>query len=72
LSAAAVCVAGVTAKILESFLAFPNLSMVFLIAVLFSAVTWGLGPSILASILSLLVYDFFFVSPIFTFTVANP
>ena len=72
LSAAAVCVAGVTAKILESFLAFPNLSMVFLIAVLFSAVTWGLGPSILASILSLLVYNFFFVSPIFTFTVANP
>ena len=72
LSAAAVCIAGVTAKILESFLALPNLSMVFLIAVLFSAVTWGLGPSILASILSLLVYDFFFVSPIFTFTVANP
>lgn len=72
LSAAAVCIAGVTAKILESFLALPNLSMVFLIAVLFSAVTWGLGPSILASILSLLVYDFFFVAPIFTFTVANP
>jgi two-component system sensor histidine kinase KdpD len=72
LSAAAVCVAGVTAKILGSFLPLPNLSMVFLIAVLFSAVTWGLGPSILASILSLLVYDFFFVSPIFTFTVANP
>ena len=72
LSAAAVCIAGVTAKILESLLALPNLSMVFLIAVLFSAVTWGLGPSILASILSLLVYDFFFVSPIFTFTVANP
>jgi two-component system, OmpR family, sensor histidine kinase KdpD len=72
LSAAAVCVAGVTAKILESFLSLPNLSMVFLIAVLFSAVTWGLGPSILASILSLLVYDFFFVSPVFTLTVANP
>jgi two-component system, OmpR family, sensor histidine kinase KdpD len=72
LSTAAVCLAGVTAKILESFLALPNLSMVFLMAVLFSAVTWGLGPSILASILSLLVYDFFFVEPIFTFTVANP
>jgi two-component system, OmpR family, sensor histidine kinase KdpD len=72
LSTAAVCLAGVTAKILESFLALPNLSMVFLMAVLCSAVTWGLGPSILASILSLLVYDFFFVEPIFTFTVANP
>jgi two-component system sensor histidine kinase KdpD len=72
LSAAAVCAAGVTAKVLESFLSLPNLSMVFLIAVLFSAVTWGLGPSILASILSLLVYDFFFVSPVLTLTVANP
>jgi two-component system, OmpR family, sensor histidine kinase KdpD len=72
LSAWAVCLAAVTAKILESFLALPNLSMVFLIAVLFSAVTWGLGPSILASILSLLAYNFFFVEPIYTFTVANP
>jgi two-component system sensor histidine kinase KdpD len=72
LSAGAVGLAGVTAKILESFLALPNLSMVFLTAVLYSAVTWGLGPSILASILSLLVYDFFFVAPVFTFTVTNP
>ena len=72
LSAAAVCVAGVTAKVLEAFLPLPNLSMVFLIAVLVSAVTWGLGPSIFASILSLLIYDFFFVSPILTLTVANP
>ncbi len=72
LSAGAVCLAGVAAKILESFVALPNLSMVFLMAVLFSAVTWGLGPSIFASILSLLVYNFFFVSPVYTFTVANP
>ena len=72
LSAGAVCLAGVAAKILESFLALPNLSMVFLTAVLFSAVTWGLGPSILASVLSLLVYNFFFVAPVYTFTVAHP
>ena len=72
LSAGAVCLAGVTAKVLESFLALPNLSMVFLTAVLFSAVTWGLGPSILAAILSLLVYNFFFVAPVYTFTVAHP
>jgi two-component system sensor histidine kinase KdpD len=72
LSVGAVCLAGVTAKVLQSFLALPNLSMVFLTAVLFSAVTWGLGPSILVSILSLLVYDFFFVDPIHTFTVTNP
>jgi two-component system, OmpR family, sensor histidine kinase KdpD len=72
LSTGAVCLAGVTAKVLQSFLALPNLSMVFLTAVLFTAVTWGLGPSILASILSLLVYNFFFVEPEYTFTVTNP
>jgi K+-sensing histidine kinase KdpD len=39
---------------------------VFLTAVLFSAVAWGLGPSIFASILSVLAYDFFFVPPVYT------
>jgi two-component system, OmpR family, sensor histidine kinase KdpD len=72
LSAGTVGLAGITAKILESFLALPNLSMVFLMAVLFSAISWGLGPSIFASLLSLIVYNFFFVEPVFTFTVANP
>ena len=72
LSMGAVGLAGVTAAFLESFLSLPNLSMIFLTAVLFSAVAWGLGPSILASILSVVVYDFFLVPPLYTFTVASP
>jgi two-component system sensor histidine kinase KdpD len=72
LSAAAVGLAAVTANMIHVFLALPNLSMVFLTAVLFSAVAWGLGPSIFASILSVLAYDFFFVPPVYTFTVATP
>ena len=32
----------------------------------------GLGPSITAAVLSLLVYDFFFVQPLYTFTVTKP
>jgi two-component system, OmpR family, sensor histidine kinase KdpD len=71
-STLAVGLAATLAKGLQSFLALPNLSMVFLAAVLFSAVTWGLGPSILASILGLLAYDFIFVEPTYTFTVTNP
>jgi two-component system sensor histidine kinase KdpD len=71
-SAAAVSVAAVTAKALQLFLPLPDLSMVFLTAVLFSAVTWGLLPSICASILSVLVYNFFFIPPLYTFTVASP
>lgn len=59
LSTGAVCLAAMTAKTLESFLSLPNLSLIFLTAVLFSAIAWGLGPSIIASILSVLAYDFF-------------
>jgi two-component system, OmpR family, sensor histidine kinase KdpD len=71
-SAAAVSLAAATAKALELFLPLPDLSMIFLTAVLFSAVTWGLLPSIVASILSVLVYNFFFIAPRYTFTVASP
>ena len=39
---------------------------------LLAAVVGGLGPSIVASFVSLLVYDFFFVEPRYTFTVTKP
>jgi two-component system, OmpR family, sensor histidine kinase KdpD len=71
-SAGTVGVAAATAKGLELFLPLPDLSMVFLTGVLFSAVTWGLLPSICASVLSVLVYNFFFIPPLHTFTVASP
>jgi two-component system, OmpR family, sensor histidine kinase KdpD len=62
-STLAVVLAGLIAKLIESFLPFPNPSIVFLTAVLFSAVTWGLWPAIFAAILSMLVYDFGPVKP---------
>ena len=71
-SALAVVLAGLIAKVIESFLPLPNLSIVFLTAVLFSAVTWGLWPAIVAAVLSMLVYDFGFVQPMYTFTVPSP
>jgi two-component system sensor histidine kinase KdpD len=71
-SALAVILAGLIAKLIESFLPLPNLSIVFLTAVLFSAVTWGLWPAIFAAMLSILVYDFSFVPPIYTLAVPSP
>src|SRR5262245_40637830 len=50
----------------------PNLSMVFLLAVLVTAMSFGIWPAIFASVLSFLVYNFFFIPPIYTFTVAEP
>jgi len=54
---------------LRNFLDPTNLVMLFLVAVVFSAVFLGRGPSIMASVLSVLAFDFFFVEPRLTFTV---
>jgi two-component system, OmpR family, sensor histidine kinase KdpD len=50
----------------------PNLSMIFLMAVLFTAVSFGIWPAIYASVVSFLAYNFFFIQPLYTFTVAEP
>jgi two-component system sensor histidine kinase KdpD len=46
-----------------------NLVMLYLAAVVIAAVFLGRGPSILASILSVFAFDFFFIDPPFSFTV---
>jgi len=67
-----VSAAGLTAKLLQWAVELPDPSMLFLTAVLFTAVVGGLLPSIVASVLGLLVYDFFFVQPVYTFTATKP
>jgi two-component system sensor histidine kinase KdpD len=48
-----------------------NLVMIYLLTVLVAAITLGRGPSILAAILSVAAFDFFFVPPTYTMAVAN-
>jgi two-component system sensor histidine kinase KdpD len=48
-----------------------NLIMVYLLGVVFVATRYGHGPSILASVLSVAAFDFWFVPPHFTFAVAD-
>ena len=48
-----------------------NLIMVYLLGVVGVAARFGRGPSILASILSVAAFDFFFVRPYFTFAVSD-
>lgn len=74
---AGTAVASVTAAVfvsaaIEAWQPLPNLSMIFLAAVLFSAVTNGLGAAVLAAVLSFFAYNFFFIDPRYTFTIANP
>jgi two-component system sensor histidine kinase KdpD len=48
-----------------------NLVMLYLAVVVIAAVFLGRGPSILASVLSVLAFDFFFVPPHLTFAVSD-
>ena len=48
-----------------------NTVMLFLATVTWTAFRYGRGPSVLASIVSVVVFDFFFVPPLHTFVVAD-
>lgn len=54
---------------LYPFLAASNLIMVYLLGVTIVALFGRIGPSILASILSVLAYDFFFIKPFYSFAI---
>lgn len=49
-----------------------SISLVFLTAVLGTASAFGLWPSLFACLASMLAYNFFFLEPIYTFTIADP
>ncbi len=57
---------------LHHVLNIANIAMVFLTAILFCAVLFGRGPSLFASLAAVLAYNFFFLPPIYTFTIADP
>ncbi len=69
---AMVALALLLGRALQTFLAAPSIALVFLTAVLASAATWGLLPSLYACVLSVLAYNFFFLPPLYTFTIADP
>jgi two-component system sensor histidine kinase KdpD len=64
-----VMLATLLGKLAPEFFAEANLIMVYLLCVLATAFFWGFGPSVLVSIVSVLVFDFLFITPFFTFTV---
>lgn len=65
----AVGVAGLIAATVERVLSLPNLSLVFLSAVLLVAVRLGTAPALYAAGLGLAAYNFFFTAPYFTLSV---
>jgi two-component system sensor histidine kinase KdpD len=57
---------------MQYWLAVQSISLVFLTAVLASAIAYGLWPSLFACLVSVLAYNFFFLPPLYTFTIADP
>jgi two-component system, OmpR family, sensor histidine kinase KdpD len=73
-SVAYVAAATGIAALLRQFFGFglSTAAQSYLIAVLASAVTHGLWASLFACLLSVLAYNFFFLSPLYSFIVASP
>jgi two-component system sensor histidine kinase KdpD len=67
-----VAVATLVAKAIDKFVLLPNISLVYLAAILFTAVQYGLWPSLFAVLVSVLAYNFFFLPPLYTFTISDP
>jgi two-component system sensor histidine kinase KdpD len=68
---AVACALG-AAELVDHWVGVENVDLVFLTAIVAVAVRFGLMPSLLASIASALAYNFFFLPPIYTFTIADP
>ena len=71
-----VALAGVAAALGVAWLLRPRLGvesvdLIFLVPIIATAVGYGLGPSLVASLAASLSYNFFFLPPLFTFTIAD-
>ena len=70
--ATAVCLANTAvAAMLLPFFELTNVVMLYLLGVVFIAFKFGRGPSIFSSLISVASFDFFFVPPKLSFTVAD-
>ena len=56
----------------RSAIVIPNLSTLYLLPVMFTAVRLGWWPALVAAVLAFLSYNFFFVEPFHTFSIYDP
>src|ERR1019366_5805007 len=58
--------------LLRSHINEMTVALAMLLVVLFVATAWGRWPGLVASVLGMLCLNFFFLPPIYTFTIADP
>jgi two-component system sensor histidine kinase KdpD len=67
-----VAIALAVGRLAQPLIRIENVDLVFLTAVIGIAVRYGIGPSLAAVVASSLAYNFFFLPPLYTFTIADP
>lgn len=60
------------AVLIQPIFGIETVDLVFLTAVVIAAARYGLWPSLLASVAASLCYNFFFLPPVYTFTITEP
>ncbi len=60
------------ALVLHQAFGLGSVALTFLMSVLVCSVLYGLWPALFASLVSVLAYNFFFLPPLYTFTIADP
>jgi two-component system sensor histidine kinase KdpD len=72
LATMAVAVALGVGELIRPWLGIENVDLVFLTAIVTVAARFGLQPSLFASVVASLCYNFFFLPPLYTFTIGDP
>ncbi len=66
-----VAIATLIARSMFNYFELSNVAMVYMLGVVVTATRYRRGPAIVASILSVAAFDFFFVPPVLTFAVSD-
>lgn len=71
-AAGSVAAALAVSEVTQPLVGIESVDLVFLTSIIGVAVRFGLWPSITASIMASLCYNFFFMEPLYNFTIADP
>ncbi len=69
---AGIVVVTVVIELLQSYVPVLTLGVLYVFAVLPVAVLWGSVASVVVAVASMLAFNFFFLAPLYTFTLAEP
>jgi two-component system sensor histidine kinase KdpD len=59
-------------KLLENYLSIQVISLLYLLPVVVSTTLWGFGAGILAAFCTFSSFNYFFIPPLYTFSVHSP